>query len=160
MEWGISPLCDTGCHFRVPPEHCSRRLGGPQLCPQALDERNAANVIVLLRQVVLYLQALLSTVLEGTMNDFAKLGNARPPLHPKSSPITQDYSISDHVLGLGINGKVVQCHDKARGSKFALKKSYTPPAIAFLVGPVPSLHASGKKLCRVLRAEAWRQVRH
>ncbi|XP_077485701.1 MAP kinase-activated protein kinase 2 isoform X2 [Amblyomma americanum] len=121
MEWGISPLCDTGCHFRVPPEHCSRRLGGPQLCPQALDERNAANVIVLLRQVVLYLQALLSTVLEGTMNDFAKLGNARPPLHPKSSPITQDYSISDHVLGLGINGKVVQCHDKARGSKFALK---------------------------------------
>uniref|UniRef100_A0A023FQH7 non-specific serine/threonine protein kinase n=1 Tax=Amblyomma cajennense TaxID=34607 RepID=A0A023FQH7_AMBCJ len=121
MEWGISPLRDTGCHFRaVSAEHCSRRLGAPPLlCPQALDERNAANVIVLLRQVVFRLQALLSTVL--AMNDFAKLGNARPPLHPKSAPITQDYSISDHVLGLGINGKVVQCHDKARGSKFALK---------------------------------------
>uniref|UniRef100_G3MT13 non-specific serine/threonine protein kinase n=1 Tax=Amblyomma maculatum TaxID=34609 RepID=G3MT13_AMBMU len=122
MDWGISPLLDTGCHFRVSPEYCcSRRLGGPQLCPQALDERNAANVIVLLRQVVFCLRALLSTVLESNMNDFAKLGNARPPLHPKSSPITQDYSISDHVLGLGINGKVVQCHDKAKGSKFALK---------------------------------------
>lgn len=120
MEWEISPFREAGCHFRVSPEHCSRRLGGPQLCPQALDERNAANVIVLLRQVVFYLHALLSTVL-STMNDFAKLGNARPALQPKSSPITQDYSISDHVLGLGINGKVVQCHDKTRGCKFALK---------------------------------------
>lgn len=131
-ELGISPLLDTGCHLRVSPEHQTHRsrLGGPQLCPQVLDERNAANVIVLLRQVVFYLHTLLSTVLDNvvggggggdTMNDFAKLGNARPALQPKSAPITQDYSISDQVLGLGINGKVVECYSKAKGSKFALK---------------------------------------
>ncbi|XP_037579143.1 MAP kinase-activated protein kinase 2 isoform X2 [Dermacentor silvarum] len=121
-EWVISPVQDSVCHFSVSPERRSR-LCSLHLCPQALDERNAANVIALLRRVVFYLHALLNTVLENvaTMNDFAKLGNARPALQPKSVPITQDYSISDHVLGLGINGKVVECYDKAKGSKFALK---------------------------------------
>uniref|UniRef100_A0A131XEN3 non-specific serine/threonine protein kinase n=1 Tax=Hyalomma excavatum TaxID=257692 RepID=A0A131XEN3_9ACAR len=122
MELGELPSHETGCHFS-PVQRI--RLCGSSLFPQALDERNAANVIALLRRVVFYLHALLSTVLEnvggGIMNDFAKLGNARPPLQPKSTPITQDYSISDNVLGLGINGKVVECRDKAKGSKFALK---------------------------------------
>lgn len=52
---------------------------------------------------------------------FDKLGNARPPLIPKSSPIIADYTISDKVLGLGINGKVVECFDKKTGLKYALK---------------------------------------
>ena len=39
----------------------------------------------------------------------------------KSHPITSDYRISDKVLGLGINGKVVECFSKANGHKFALK---------------------------------------
>ncbi|CAN7988138.1 unnamed protein product, partial [Ixodes hexagonus] len=122
-EWGISSLVDGGCHLRVLPQP-HRLLAGPQLCPQVLDERNVANVTVVLRQVVHYLHNLLGTVLDtlsDTMNDFAKLGNARPPLVPKSSPITQDYSISDQVLGLGINGKVVECYHRTAGSKFALK---------------------------------------
>eukprot|EP00094_Tigriopus_californicus_P002469 TCALIF_02386-PA protein Name:"Similar to MAPk-Ak2 MAP kinase-activated protein kinase 2 (Drosophila melanogaster)" AED:0.02 eAED:0.02 QI:25/1/1/1/0.83/0.71/7/370/350 len=39
----------------------------------------------------------------------------------KSSPLTEDYSISTNVLGLGINGKVVECTEKKSGNKYALK---------------------------------------
>ncbi|KAG5338952.1 MAPK2 kinase, partial [Acromyrmex heyeri] len=42
-------------------------------------------------------------------------------LSPKATPITDDYEISNHVLGLGINGKVVQCYDKNTRQKYALK---------------------------------------
>jgi len=38
----------------------------------------------------------------------------------RSNPITEDYRISSNVLGLGINGKVVECYDN-QGQKFALK---------------------------------------
>lgn len=55
------------------------------------------------------------------MTDFDKLGNARPPLMPKSTPIILEYTISDKVLGLGINGKVVECFNKKTGQKYALK---------------------------------------
>ncbi|KAG8240175.1 hypothetical protein J437_LFUL009465 [Ladona fulva] len=40
---------------------------------------------------------------------------------PKTSPITDDYEISNTVLGLGISGKVVQCLSKTSGEKYALK---------------------------------------
>lgn len=40
---------------------------------------------------------------------------------PKSTPISDDYEISNTVLGLGINGKVVQCYSKATKEKYALK---------------------------------------
>lgn len=40
---------------------------------------------------------------------------------PKLTPITQDYEITHTVLGLGINGKVVECYAKATKKKFALK---------------------------------------
>ncbi|CAG0892324.1 unnamed protein product [Cyprideis torosa] len=40
---------------------------------------------------------------------------------PKKHIITKDYSISDNVLGLGINGKVLECHDLKTQKKFALK---------------------------------------
>lgn len=46
-----------------------------------------------------------------------------PPLEPKPSPITDDYEISNNVLGLGINGKVVECIRKSSGIKYALKVS-------------------------------------
>ncbi|VDO63115.1 unnamed protein product [Heligmosomoides polygyrus] len=36
-------------------------------------------------------------------------------------PVTQDYRISRKVLGVGINGKVVECEHRATGDKFALK---------------------------------------
>ena len=42
---------------------------------------------------------------------------------PKTSPITDDYEITNTVLGLGINGKVVQCTNRKNGKKYALKRS-------------------------------------
>ena len=45
---------------------------------------------------------------------------ARVP-QPKKNPITDDYRLSNNVLGLGINGKVVECYSKADGRKYALK---------------------------------------
>jgi hypothetical protein len=39
----------------------------------------------------------------------------------KTTPIENDYKISNNVLGLGINGKVVQCFSIVTGEKFALK---------------------------------------
>uniref|UniRef100_A0A182N2W4 Protein kinase domain-containing protein n=1 Tax=Anopheles dirus TaxID=7168 RepID=A0A182N2W4_9DIPT len=41
---------------------------------------------------------------------------------PKLTPITDDYEISNTVLGLGINGKVVQCTSRSSGHKYALKQ--------------------------------------
>ncbi|XP_017771520.1 PREDICTED: MAP kinase-activated protein kinase 2 isoform X2 [Nicrophorus vespilloides] len=40
---------------------------------------------------------------------------------PKTTPISVDYEISNNVLGLGINGKVVECFSKKTKEKYALK---------------------------------------
>ena len=45
------------------------------------------------------------------------------PVGIKSNPITEDYVVSRQVLGLGINGKVVECTNKTSGLKYALKVS-------------------------------------
>ncbi|KAK3104002.1 hypothetical protein FSP39_023566 [Pinctada imbricata] len=42
-------------------------------------------------------------------------------LQPKKIPISDDYRITGNVLGLGINGKVVECFSKSSNQKFALK---------------------------------------
>ena len=47
--------------------------------------------------------------------------NQSRTLSPKKNPITDEYRISNTVLGLGINGKVVECISKSSGDKFALK---------------------------------------
>lgn len=39
----------------------------------------------------------------------------------KTTPIAEDYTISEKVLGQGINGSVVQVQDKKTGMVFALK---------------------------------------
>lgn len=44
---------------------------------------------------------------------------AAMPVH--SHPVTQDYKISRQVLGVGINGKVVECNNRKTGERFALK---------------------------------------
>lgn len=44
-------------------------------------------------------------------------------LNAKTTPILDDYMISSTVLGLGINGKVVECFRKKDNCKFALKVS-------------------------------------
>lgn len=59
------------------------------------------------------------------MSGLEKLGSARPPLCPKQIPVIQDYQITDTVLGLGINGKVVECFNKQTGLKYALKVTIT-----------------------------------
>lgn len=42
-------------------------------------------------------------------------------LQPKKYPITNDYIINQRVLGLGVNGKVLECVHRASGEKRALK---------------------------------------
>ncbi|XP_013393146.1 MAP kinase-activated protein kinase 2 [Lingula anatina] len=53
----------------------------------------------------------------STMGD----SQSRPMLMVKKNPIVDDYRISNQVLGLGINGKVVECAHKPTGQKYALK---------------------------------------
>ncbi|XP_054640457.1 MAP kinase-activated protein kinase 3 [Dunckerocampus dactyliophorus] len=45
----------------------------------------------------------------------------------KRHAVTDDYKISSQVLGLGINGKVMQCFNKKTGEKCALKILYDSP---------------------------------
>lgn len=45
----------------------------------------------------------------------------------KTHSITNDYEISNTVLGLGINGKVVECTNKRNQQKFALKVLHDNP---------------------------------
>lgn len=45
----------------------------------------------------------------------------------KHHSITNDYEISNTVLGLGINGKVVECTNKKNQQKFALKVLHDNP---------------------------------
>lgn len=42
---------------------------------------------------------------------------------PKKYAVTDDYQLSKQVLGLGVNGKVLECHHKRTGQKCALKVS-------------------------------------
>lgn len=44
-----------------------------------------------------------------------------PKLEIKRNAVTDDYKISSQVLGLGINGKVLECTSKKTGEKCALK---------------------------------------
>jgi len=47
--------------------------------------------------------------------------NTNRKLTPKTTPFLDDYSVTDIVLGLGINGKVVECYRKNTLQKYALK---------------------------------------
>lgn len=53
-------------------------------------------------------------------------------LTPKQAPITQDYEITHTVLGLGINGKVVECYSKATREKYALKVCRVVQLVLFI----------------------------
>lgn len=56
-----------------------------------------------------------------------QIGNQYPPMEPKTTPITEEYDISNTVLGLGINGKVVKCTNKLSGNSYALKVNQIVP---------------------------------
>ena len=49
-----------------------------------------------------------------------------PKLEIKRNAVTDDYKISSQVLGLGINGKVLQCFNQKTGEKCALKVLKSP----------------------------------
>lgn len=46
---------------------------------------------------------------------------------PKKYAVTDDYQLSKQVLGLGVNGKVLECFHRRTGRKCALKLLYDSP---------------------------------
>ncbi|XP_015918836.1 MAP kinase-activated protein kinase 2 [Parasteatoda tepidariorum] len=94
------------------------------LNPFHATDYNVFSIFILFYGFVSFLKSLLpstSKSLPSTMSSFDKLGTARSTLCPKSVSVLQDYSITDTVLGLGINGKVVECFNRKTGMKYALK---------------------------------------
>ncbi|XP_041837112.1 MAP kinase-activated protein kinase 2-like isoform X2 [Melanotaenia boesemani] len=71
--------------------------------------------------------------------DFTSLGSSaepgltdlQPPPYSKlefrRNAVTDDYKITSQILGLGINGKVMECYCKKTGEKCALKILYDTP---------------------------------
>lgn len=57
-----------------------------------------------------------------TAPDFsARFPPAQRPLVPKKHAITTDYTILTRSLGVGVNGKVLECIHKETGERRALK---------------------------------------
>ncbi|XP_058844229.1 MAP kinase-activated protein kinase 2-like isoform X2 [Acipenser ruthenus] len=50
-----------------------------------------------------------------------------PKLEIKKNAVTDDFKVSSRVLGLGINGKVLECYSKKTGEKCALKILHDSP---------------------------------
>lgn len=65
---------------------------------------------------------------------------------PKVTPIIEDYEISSHVLGLGINGKVVQCYDKQKRQKYALKVAPRFKFVSLRLSPRSLEHGDMRKM--------------
>lgn len=70
------------------------------------------------------------------------LPDLQPPAYSKLEfkrhAVTDDYKITAQVLGLGINGKVLECYCKKTGEKCALKV-----CVCLLLCPVRSKQSSG-----------------
>uniref|UniRef100_A0A1I8IRH3 non-specific serine/threonine protein kinase n=1 Tax=Macrostomum lignano TaxID=282301 RepID=A0A1I8IRH3_9PLAT len=71
--------------------------------------KNNSNVILLLQQR-LHIMA---------MGNSSSATNR--PLMPKTTPIQDEYKLTEIVLGMGVNGKVVECIKKSSNEKCALK---------------------------------------
>ena len=56
--------------------------------------------------------------------DFASHVPPQKALTPKKHAITNDYTILTKTLGVGVNGKVLECIHKATGEKRALKVGF------------------------------------
>lgn len=54
---------------------------------------------------------------------------------PKKYAVTDDYQLSKQVLGLGVNGKVLECFHRRTGQKCALKVSGPSLLRGYLEGP-------------------------
>ena len=55
------------------------------------------------------------------MPNFAQHIAVSRPLMPKKYPITNEYTITSRSLGVGVNGKVLECINKVTGERRALK---------------------------------------
>ncbi|KAJ8793034.1 hypothetical protein J1605_003873 [Eschrichtius robustus] len=53
---------------------------------------------------------------------------------PKKYAVTDDYQLSKQVLGLGVNGKVLECFHRRTGQKCALKAGVVGASQGLLVG--------------------------
>ena len=65
-------------------------------------------------------------------------GTPRGSMNVNPNPITDVYKISSNVLGLGINGKVVECFDSA-GEKYALKVREILIDVCQILAPVSQI---------------------
>lgn len=65
----------------------------------------------------------MSSNYHGTQPPKFSLPVSGKALVPKKHPITNDYTILTRCLGVGVNGKVLECIHKATGEKRALKVS-------------------------------------
>ncbi len=63
----------------------------------------------------------MSTYKGSAPPDFAQRLVQSKQLIPKKHPITNDYTILTKTLGVGVNGKVLECIHKATGETRALK---------------------------------------
>ncbi|XP_054721101.1 MAP kinase-activated protein kinase 2-like [Uloborus diversus] len=100
-----------------PPRHV-------HLHPFHADDSSVSKIFLFFYGFVTSLKSLLPSVAKAPeieMNGLEKLGTARCPLVTKQNPLQHDYTITDTVLGLGINGKVVECYDRKTRQKYALK---------------------------------------
>ena len=60
----------------------------------------------------------------GGPPDFSSRVPVAKPLVPKKHAITTDYTILTRSLGVGVNGKVLECIHKPTGDNRALKVGY------------------------------------
>lgn len=56
--------------------------------------------------------------------------HSKPTLQIKKNAITDEYKVTNQVLGLGINGKVLEIFHKKTGDKFALKVGHSKPQVS------------------------------
>ncbi|KAL4655270.1 MAP kinase-activated protein kinase 3-like [Arapaima gigas] len=75
----------------------------------------------------------------------------------KRHAVTDDYKISSQVLGLGINGKVLECYCKKTGEKCALKILYDTPKARREV-ELHSRASGGPYIVRIL--DVYENVHH
>ena len=68
--------------------------------------------------------------------DFMARVASQKALVPRKETITERYTVKHKVLGLGVNGKVLECIFNQTGEKRALKVSCVTTYVRMYVGPV------------------------
>uniref|UniRef100_T1IRI8 non-specific serine/threonine protein kinase n=1 Tax=Strigamia maritima TaxID=126957 RepID=T1IRI8_STRMM len=93
--------------------------------PFAFNDHRIVNTVVFhshlcksIKKFILKLAAKISPIFASNKLENS---NSTSVLKLKKTPITDDYRITKNVLGIGMNGKVVECFHKITNEKFALK---------------------------------------